>query len=79
MAPLLQELIVATRERLRPFYAGTPHITLKEIEAHDPDDHSKREHAYYPMELLSDVAELVTGHWGYVLGRVEPKQVKSSV
>jgi hypothetical protein len=77
MVPLLQKLIEPAYERLCPYYPGTPHITQAELAALDPGKPNVRARALYPSALLSDIADLVTGYWGHVLGRVAADDVKS--
>ena len=77
LAPVMQGLIVPVYRQISDYYDGTPHITRSELSAVDPSDARLRTRAHYPSELLRDIADLVTGHWGQVLGRVGPGDVKS--
>jgi hypothetical protein len=85
VAPLLQKLIVPIYDRLLPYYGSKGYVTermLRRRKTKTPGKTKTRRKpptARYPTGLLSDIGDLVTAHWGHVIGRVDHKRVRSCV
>ena len=79
VVPLLQALILPTYERLRPYYVNKGYLTDKLFTPRVGKTRRKRLTARYGTDLLTDIGDLVTAHWGHVIGRVDYARVSSCV